>query len=250
MRGEREDPPISAGRFESPEDFVAVVHQQTTDDAFRARLQAATLGALDEAAVGEILAGADAGAIRYLANLTGALKITAAAPALQSIAERGVFGGHEGVIEPEAEEATLFALAGLQPEKTLWAQWYALWTRGRARLWPLATAGLRLSNPERAIMILPEAVERGIRQPEFPLGEVLWAFATDPRFTAADIASALQRFSEGTSKLCREALKAMGADDDELAAWIPAAKRAQPGPRWVQRAQPLPARPPPLTVPA
>jgi hypothetical protein len=230
MRGEREDPPVDRSRLESPEDHVRAVHDAAADPAFRGRIAAASLGALEAAAAGDLRAGPDARAIRHLAALADGLALRDAASILQQVAERGAFGGHPDGLDPDAEEMVLFALAGLQPQGALWPGWDALWRNAAPRLWPVVTAGLRLSDPVRALAILPEAVRRAASHASFPLGEVLWAFATDERYTTADIARALAGLSPEERRRCRDALLALGADPGEVDGWLaaPSPPREQP----------------------
>lgn len=226
MRGEQEIPPVAESRLESPDDYLRLVYQQSHDAKFRARLEKAAVGALREAAAGELRQGRDARAVRYLAALANSLELGAAAAVLQGIAERGAFGGHDGGIDPGAEDLVLFSLAGLQAPGVLWSGWYALWQREIPRLWPVVTAGLRLSDPQRALTILPKAVERGERHAGFPLGEVLWAFATYDGYQAGELARALAGLTREARERCRGALKSLGAEPEELDAWVPLLGRA------------------------
>lgn len=220
MRGEQEDPPVDESRMESPDDYVKVVHRQTGDAKFRARLEKAAVGALREAAAGDLSGGVDARAARNLAALADGLELSAAEPVLREIAQRGALGGHDGALDPDAEELVLFALAGVQKPETLFGAWLAVWNREVPRLWPVVTAGLRLSDAKRALAILPRAAERGARHADFPLGEVLWAFATDERYAATDIAGALAGLSREQRARCRRALEELGAEPAELNAWL------------------------------
>lgn len=234
MREEKVDPPIDESRLESPDDYVRVVHQETDDKKFRSRIEKAALAALDEVAGGDLGAGADARAARNLAALMDGLDLRAAAPRLQAIAERGAFGGNVGGLDPDAEEMVLFALAGLQAPGKLWAKWEKLWKQKSPRLWPVVTAGLRLSNAKKALGILPEAVRRAASHAEFPLGEVLWAFATEEQFESDDIAGALKGLSSEQRERCRAALSALGAEQDEIDEWVPEGKASNPGlPAWM-----------------
>lgn len=222
MREDQVDPPIAESRLESPDDYVRVVHHTTTDKKFRAKLEKAALAALSEVAASDLRAGADARAARNLAALMDGLDLRGAAPILQAIAERGAFGGHKGGLDPDAEEMVLFALAGLQTKKTLWDKWLTLWQQEIPRLWPVITAGLRLSNAEKALGILPLAVRRAATHADFPLGEVLWAFATEQLIGSGAFAEALKDLSSEELHRCREALRAMGAVQDEIDQWVPA----------------------------
>lgn len=245
MRGEKVDPPVSESRMESPEDYVRAVHGESTDKKFRARLEKAVIAALREAGSGDLKSGIDAIATRHLAALADALELREAAPVLAGIAERGAFGGHRVEIDPEAEELVLFALAGLQKPGSLWSKWLTLWKGEFPRLWPVTTAGLRLSDPKKALGILPEVVERATRDSEFPLGDVLWAYATDESYGANDVAQALGGLSLEARARCREALKEMGAEPHEIAAWVPASPASLAKtdlPSWARRCSIL--RPP------
>jgi len=229
MRGEHEDPPVDAGRLETPDDYVRVVHHQTRDEKFGTRIEKAALAALREAAAGDLRSGPDARAVRHLAALMEGLELRTATPVLQEIAERGAFGGHERGLDSDAEDMVLFALAGLQGSGTLWLKWKALWQREIPRLWPVVTAGLRLSEPEQALGILLEAVRRAASHEHLPLGEVLWAFATDEDYEEGDIANALEGLSQEERERCREALKTMGAEQEEIDAWVPGTPAGNPG---------------------
>jgi hypothetical protein len=242
MRGVEEDPPVSEMHMESPDDYVAVAYEQSRSKAFRARLGKAVVAAIEEAAKGKLRGGRDARAIRYLAELADSLELDAAAPVLHALAERGALGGHDDALDHEAEELVLFALAGLQDPGVLFAKWLALWQRDLPHLWPVVTAGLRLSDPKRALVILPQAVRRGASHPGFPYGEVLWAYATDERYAAGDFAAALTGLPREALLRCRDALRSLGATDAELAAWVPAPRpRAYPRVHFAEAA-PLLAR--------
>lgn len=228
MREQHVDPPVDPTRLESPDDYPRVVYVETADPRFRARFEKATLAALHEAAAGDLLQGPDTRAVRHLAALADGIDLRGAAPVLKDIAERGAFGGHDSQLEAGAEEMVLLALATLQPPNSLWPQWQDLWQRLVPRLWPIATVGLRFSDPERALRILPEAVRRAAKYPEFPLGEVLWAHATDDRLTELDVANALADLSADEKERCRAALRTMGAEEAELDAWLPQVNRSFP----------------------
>ncbi len=229
MREEQVDPPIAESRLESPDDYVRVMHQETDDKKFRAKIEKAALAALSEVAEGDLTAGSDARAARNLAALMDGLDLREAAPVLQAIAERGAFGTKEGALDPDAEEMVLFALAGLQAPGKLWAKWEALWQQEIPRLWPVVTAGLRLSNAKKALGILPLAVRRAATHAELPLGEVLWAFATEEHVKSNDIAEALKGLSPEERERCREALSALGAAPNEIDEWVPMTKASSPG---------------------
>lgn len=92
--------------------------------------------------------------------------------------------------------------------------------------------GLRFSAPARALEILPEAVDRATKHPGFPLGEVLWAYATDDRLTSINIADALSDLSPPAKDRCRAALRVLGAEEADIDAWlapIPANDSGYPG---------------------
>lgn len=220
MRGEDVDPPVDEGRLESPDDFVQLVHQQTSDMDLRARIEQATVSALGEVARGDLRAGPDARAARHLAALADGLSLSAAEPVLREIARRGALGGHDDALDPDAEPFILFALAGLQKKGELYDAWHHVWNRPLPRLWPVVSAGLRLSDPQRALKILHNAVVRAGKHPGFPLGEILWAFAADERYAATDIAAALRTLDERQRSRARVALEELGAEPAELDAWL------------------------------
>jgi hypothetical protein len=224
MRGERVDPPVSEDRLESPADYVRLVHHTTRDEAFRARLDNAIVAALAEAAKGPMRSGRDARAVRHLASLSASLNLRAATPVLLALAERGAFGGHDRALAPEAEELVLFALAALQDPRVLFPRWLALWKRDLPHLWPVVSAGLRIADPKPALAILPEAVARASTHPGFPLGDVLWAYAADERdpYEEGEIAGALAGLGPEAAQRCRDAVKRLGATDDEIESWVPA----------------------------
>ncbi|WP_437753885.1 hypothetical protein [Sorangium sp. So ce1389] len=229
MRGQKEDPPVSELHMESPDDYVAAIYEQSRNKAFRTRLEKAAVAALAEAAQGNLREGPDARAVRYLAELVDTLELRAAESTLREIAERGALGGHDDALDADAEELILFALAGLQTPGELYSKWLAVWERELPRLWPVVTAGLRISDPDRALGILPETVERARRYHDFPLGDVLWAFATDPTYQPGAFAGALPGLSSEARRRCREALAALGAEKNEVDAWLP--DRGPEGPR-------------------
>jgi len=220
MRGQ-EDPPIDESRLESPDDYVCAVYQEARDAKFRARLEKAVLAALEEVAAGDLRGGNDARALRHISALIDGMDLRRAAPRLKKIAEQGIFGGQQAGLDPAAEEIVLLALAGLQASAILWSKWEALWRQDIPRLWPVVTVGLRFSDPGKALAVLPVAVERAASHPEFPLGEVLWAFATDERYTANEFARALDGLPASALERCRVALQELGATPEELDAWVP-----------------------------
>ena len=227
MRGQQQDPPVDESRLESPDDYVRVIHQETRDAKFRVRLEKAALAALREAAEGRLQAGPDARAVRHLSALLDGVKLRGAVPALQKVAELGAFGGNLDGLDPDTEQMVLAALAGLQSPDTLWGKWEALWQREVLRLWPVVTVGLRLSNPQRALEILPEVVRRAAGHPGFPLGDVLWAFATDERYTASEFANALDGLTGAEFERCRQVLRELGAKETELDNWVPSRAAGQ-----------------------
>lgn len=228
MREQEIDPPVDLHRLESPDDYPRALHAATRDRELRARLEKVTLTGLREVAAGDLRSGPDACAVRNLAALAEGIELQKARPVLQAIAERGAFGGHSDGLEVEAEERILLALATLQTPGSLWPQWERLWRRDDPRLWPIATVGLRLSDPVRALAILPEVVRRAAADPGFPIGEVLWAYATDERMTALNVSEALAGLTADEKERCRAALRVLGAEDSELAAWLPAASEGFP----------------------
>ncbi|WP_437925590.1 hypothetical protein WMF37_42105 [Sorangium sp. So ce291] len=247
MRGQKEDPPVSELHMESPDDYVATIYEQSRDKAFRTRLEKAAVAALAEAAQGNLREGPDARAVRYLAELADTLELRAAESTLRGIAERGAFGGHDGALDADAEELVLFALAGLQAPGELYSRWLAMWKSELPRLWPVVTAGLRISDSHRALEILPEAVERACRYPAFPLGDVLWAFATDMTYKPGVIAGALASLSNEARRRCREALEALGAEKNELDAWVPdRGPKGSTTPAWARHKHKGPDLPPRL----
>lgn len=221
MRGQQQDPPVDESRLESPDDYFRVIHRETPDARFRARLEKAALAALREAAEGQLQGGPDARAVRYLSALLDGMNLRGAAPVLQKVAERGALGGHLDGLDPDAEQMVLAALAGLQAPDTLWGKWESLWQREVPHLWPVVTVGLRFSNPQRALEMLPEVVRRAASHPGFPLGEVLWAFATDERYAANEFANALDGLTPADRERCRQALRELGAKETELDGWVP-----------------------------
>lgn len=236
MRGESVDPPLSEGRHEAPQDYVQAIVQESSSQPFIKRMHKAILGALDEVAQADLREGPDADAVRHLANLVDGLELREAAPQLQTIAECGVFGGHDDAIDPYTEEMVLFALAGIQIPGALWQRWQALWERDAPRFWPVASSGLRLSDPGRALDILPTAVERAARHPDFPLGELLWAFANDGNHSASDLAAALARLKPDARARCRRALEGVGAPARDIDAWLAEPRpRAATKPQWWSR---------------
>jgi hypothetical protein len=249
LRGQQADPPLSAAHLETPFDFVRVIHDQA-GEAFRERLERAVLAALRQAGQGDLREGSDAQAVRLAALLVDGLDLRTAVPALQVVAARGAWGGHDE-IAPDVEVAILVALAGLQPERELWDHWRQLWRSGPERLLPVAVTGMRRSNPQAALLFLPDIVRRADAIPAFPLGQLLWAFGRDPRYEARQIADELtSELSPSERERCRAALREVGAEDGEIDAWVPPPKAP---PAWArnplvdnlrtpQRLQPAEAR--------
>lgn len=247
MRGEEADPPISAAHLEGPDDYVAVVHGQTMDPAFRARLEVVIGQALAEVGKGDLRGGPDAVALKNLAELADRRELRDTLPVLQAIAERGIFGGQAGQMEPRVEEAVLFALAGLQKPRVLWSAWKRLWQGDDPGLWAIAVVGLHGANPDRAVGMLPEIVRKALPSDRIPLGEILWAFGADPSLDAEQLAEALKALSARELRACRRELEEVGATEEEIEEWLP----AMPSgvflfPLWAQRDQVLPSSPPRL----
>ncbi|WP_437894446.1 hypothetical protein [Sorangium sp. So ce124] len=242
MRAEEADPPLSTLHAETPDDYVAVIHGQTTDLTFRERLERAVVTGLEMSGASDVLTTRDAEAVRNLAELALRRRISAAAPVLRRIAERGAFGGRARGLVEIVERSVLFALAGLQERKLLWENWLSLWRQGAPVPWPIIVAGLRLSNPSKATELLPEIVERALSGGRFPLGEVLWAFGTDPVIDAGQIAKALSGLSPEAVARCRRDLEEIGALAEELDAWLPPAVPSV-HPTWARRGH-LPRKPP------
>lgn len=252
VRGQEADPPLSPMHQETPDDFIAVVYGQTTKEDFRKRLEAAVVAALREVAKNpDLRAGADADAVRYLASLSQSRELRAAMPVLIGLAERGILGGAERELEPLAERAVLRALARLQPANLLAHHWREVWrarSEGEAELWPVIIAGLRRSVPEQALALLPEIVERSKTSPEFPLGEVLWAFRADPSVGPSRLSKALGALGQAERHRCRQALRNVGASQEQLEELLPPApgpgvQATKPG-AWSERGVPMPAAPP------
>lgn len=234
VRLEEEDPPLARYHFETPDDFIAVVYGQSKDLEFRSRLEEAIVQALDREAESDDLSLApDTAAIENLAPLALRQRIKKAGPALLRIAGRGAFGGHAGVLSEQVERSVLFALAGLQEPKVLWERWGDLWERAEPALWPIVTAGLRISNPYRATKLLPDMVRRALAPKGFPVGELLWVFAKDPQIDAEQVRAALKALGADQREACRRGLREVGASEEQIAEWIP---RVQPStsPGWAR----------------
>jgi hypothetical protein len=235
MRGEQEDPPLSTSHLETPFDFVRVARDQSTDGAFHDRVERTAIGALREAGRGDLHEGRDARAVRALAFLIDGLDLNEAAPVLHQIAARGALGGHLGALADDVESAVLVALAGLQLRDTLWKDWRKLWNEGPSRLRPVAVTGMRRSSPDRALDFLPKVVQHAMKRDEFPLGQILWGFGRDPNVEAGELATALGELSSDARVRCREALRKIGAKDEQIDGWVPAARpRSNHPPPWAR----------------
>lgn len=80
----------------------------------------------------------------------------------------------------------------------------------------LAISGLRHANPEGALKLLPEVIERTEAEPQLPLGEILWAYYGDARIGSGRFSEALQDLSSTARQQCREAFQAVGATQDMI----------------------------------
>lgn len=220
VRGQEADPPLSLMHQETPDDFIAVVYGQTTKEDFRKRLEAAVVAALREVAKNpDLRTGSDADAVRYLASLSEHRELRTAMPVLLGIAERGILGGAARELEPLAERAVLRALARLQPANLLAHHWREVWrarSESEAELWPVIIAGLRRSAPEQALALVPEIIARAKASPEFPLGEVLWAFRADPSVGPSGLSKALGELGQAERHRCHQALRDVGASAEQL----------------------------------
>lgn len=255
MRAEQLDPPPAEMHGETPDDFVAVVHGKTTQAAFRTRLEKAIVEALREIAKNpDLRTGEDAHAAQHLAMLVLRLAIGAAVPVLLSLAERGILGRTEREIGANAERCILMALARLQDPRLLARHWLVIWCGKDSTFWPIATAGLRHSDPEQSIALLPEIMARAKTHRGFPLGEVLWAYYTDPNIGPSRLAEELGKFGKDERARCRMALMDVGATTDEMNALLTPAKRAEPEnkdvPAWASPDVDLPSKPPRWSIAA
>ena len=249
MRGDESDPPLAVTRGETPEDFLEVVHGQTANEEFRTRLEDAVVSAFRHfAGIPDLAAGVDADAVRYLAQLAQWRNLRAAVPMLLCLAERGLLGRGRREIDADAERAVLRALAKLQEPGILLHHWEYAWRSEDPNLWPVATAGLRRSAPEKALRLLREMVGRGKKASGFPLGEVLWAFRADPNVGPPKLSRALDLLDEGDRGLCREALRSVGASEREIEDLLPKAAQsnadAPNAPKWAQPKITMPSEPP------
>lgn len=250
MRAEEADPPLSDMHGESPDDFIAVVHGKTTNTAFRTRLEKAIVEALREIAKNpDLRTGPDARAVQHLAMLVLRLAIVAAVPVLLAISERGILGRSEREIDVDAERCVLMALARLQEPKLLAHHWIRIWCGKDPGLWPIATAGLRRSDPERGIALLEEILAKAKTNRGFPLGEILWAYRADPNIGPARLAEELSKYGRPEFARCRMALMDVGATsaeiDELLSAPKPAKKKARDVfPEWASSEADLPTNPP------
>lgn len=195
----------------------------------------AAVQALADAARGNLRDRQDARAVRELAVIVCRLDLRQAAPVLHTIAKRGALGGRDGGLAEDVESAVLGALAGLQEPRALWAEWCDLWRRGPQRLWSVAATGMRRSSPEQAILFLVDAVYRAIKREGFALGPMLWAFVKDPQMAPGAVADELEELSEDAREHCRVALRNVGALENEIDAWVPAAPpHSNRAPAWTQ----------------
>lgn len=220
MRAPAVGDPHQGRTLVEPDDRVFMMHHVTSDDAYRARIEAASLAALGEVAMGDLSPGTDeARAAGRLAWLMGELELRDAATMLLAIAERGEMGGHIGVLDQAAEETVLGVLADLQAPLVLYPKWAALWApRGDlARLWEVIVAGLRTSDPARALGILPLLFERASLplDPPFDLGSALWGFHVESQIPVGAFDAALDQLPVEARERCRAAIAWMERDDDE-----------------------------------
>ncbi|MBK9266419.1 MAG: hypothetical protein IPM54_42360 [Polyangiaceae bacterium] len=255
MRGEEADPPLSSMHLETPDDFVAVVHGRTTDAAFRGRLENGIVEALREIAKNpDLRAGKDANAVQHLAALILRRAIRTAVPVLLAIAERGILGRTNREIDANAERMVLMALARLQEPKLLAHHWIGVWCSKDPALWPIATAGLRHSDPEQGVALLPEIITRAKSHRDFPLGEVLWAYRADPRIGPPRLAQELGKLGNWERARCRMALMDVGATAEQIDELL--AEQADPDddaadlPTWAVGEDQLPMKPPRWSVAA
>lgn len=179
MRGERFDPPIVEMHGELPTTFVeqAIDHG---DPGLQTRLRDAVsrlLGQLVD--VGNLREPANATAAGFLCDLAGFFEIGDSASAVLRLIHRSELEA----LDPSLLAAAYTAFAILQPPHTYADEvWMPLWRGNAAKFWPVATAGLRRSDPAKALEILPEIIARG-RGTDYPLGETLYAYLDDPEIT-------------------------------------------------------------------
>lgn len=160
-------------------------------------------------------------ALRALSCFVDTCDVRAAYQEILAIAECGAFGGKVGGIDEGVEPVVLSALAQVQPHQTLYERWLELWRRDVPRLWPVTTAGLRFADDLRAPEILPLAMARAESHPDFPLGEVLWAFMTSllSLTGAAQARDAIRALPLARRAQARAALVQVGASHAQLARW-------------------------------
>lgn len=254
VRTEQLDPPLSDMHGETPDDFIAVVHGKTTNASFRARLEKAIVEALREIGKNpDLRSGKDARAIQHLAMLVLSVGIGAAVPVLLTLAERGILGRTEREIDADAERCILMALARLQEPQLLTHHWIRIWCGKDSALWPIATAGLRHSDPKRAIALFPEIMARAKTHRRFPLGEILWAYRADPNIGPSRLAEELGALGQEERAYCRMALLDVGATSAEIEELLtPRSPQKEPDdvPEWASAEQALPNKPPRWSIAA
>jgi hypothetical protein len=253
VRGDEANPPLAVARGETPEDFLEVVYGQTANEAFRARLGKAIVRALQHfARVPDLTTGADADAVRHLAKFAQWRNLQEAEAMLLSLAMRGFLGQGEREINTDAERAVLRALAKLQKPGAYFHLWERAWHSEDPALWPVATAGLRRSAPKKALRLLHEIVARAKGTPSFPLGEVLWAFRADPNVGPPGLSKEFESLDQDDRNRCREALRSVGASEEQIEELLPNARVANAGTidvhAWAKGKREMPPVPPRLGV--
>lgn len=227
VRGEVLDPPLSPRQQETPDDSVLSVHRSAGSEAFRRRLEGAVLGALRTAAERDSWAeGPDAEELVNLAELVQGLDLRDAGEVLGDLAWRRFVLPRGAEMSEAVESSVLYALARLQPPDLYALVWERIWRDGPSRLRALAATGIRRSDPDRALALLPDVVEVARRDPGLPLGEVLWAYRGDARIGPHRFAGALGRLAGPAKERCREALRSVGATGEQVADLLPEAPSA------------------------
>ena len=173
--------------------------------------------------------GRDVYAVRALAYLAAQLEVREALPMLLAIAERGALGGHPGGLGDVVEGAVLMAIGGLQlPKMPPATRWIKLWEMDVPGLWSIAAVALLDADPELALTILPKIIERAMQNTGFEVDLVLWNFGTAEAYPPGKLAAELDArcpLSAAEHDRCRTGLLACGAEEAEIADWLPPPRR-------------------------
>jgi hypothetical protein len=212
------------GKGEEPVDLLRTLRRELKESTAREAFDRAVVIGLrtlrtQSVHVGKAATEIESSALISYASLIQQEKIILTADEIERMAEHTRLFTPVALLDEQLERSVLGALATVQPPGKLTEHWKKLWRNGPPSLQPLATAGLRRSNAKAATDILPEIVQQARHDKDFPLGDILWAYAHDGSCEIGRIGvrDALEKLSLEDRAFAAKALKTVGAEPEEIA---------------------------------